>query len=272
MFQRLFYLALLVLVPLGCDKATETHGRKLAATNTYLECAAMDLLGSGVQILRLAEPGTCPSSIDIRPSQASELQRCQILLRFDFQKSLDARLQRNTNTMRIVEASVPGGMCEPASYLAVCRQLADAFVSLGWLERGAADIRIKQIDERLKGKTSWARKTIAEAKLAGRPVIASGHQKAFCEWLGLTVVAAFRPADNAGIGEIEHAINTGVYSNVKLLIANQPEGRRVADALADRLSAKVVVFANFPPVRNNQAVFDDMLTANVEALVKAGAQ
>jgi ABC-type Zn uptake system ZnuABC Zn-binding protein ZnuA len=261
----------MMLAILGCQKASDTPAsdKKVAATNTYLESGAFDLLGSDVQIIRLAEPGMCPSSVDVRPSQVTELQHCWALLRFDFQKSLDAKVQRDTNTLQIIEISEDGGLCEPASYLSACRQLADSFVSFGWMERPAANARLDQIAERLKLKEAWAREEMERAKLSGRPVIASRHQKAFCEWLGLKVVAAFRSADTASIGEIEHAIDAGTFSSAKLVIANLPEGRRTADALAERLSGKVVVFENFPALQGNRVSFDQMFTSNVEALVKA---
>lgn len=261
----------MLLLSLGCQKAsdTTTSGKSIAATNTYLESAASDLLGRDVQIIRLAEPGTCPASFDVRPSQVTELQRCRALLRFDFQKSLDAKVQRDTNAFQIVEVSIRSGLCDPESYLVTCRQLADSFISLGWLQRDEATIKLNEIANRLKIKVAWARHEMKQSKLIGRPVIASGHQKAFCEWLGLKVVAVFRPADTASIGEIEHTIDAGAFNSVKIVISNFPEGRRTADALAERLSAKVIVFGNFPAPKNNQVSFDDMFTLNVESLVKA---
>jgi hypothetical protein len=47
-----------------------------------------------------------------------------------------------------------------------------------------------------------------------------------------------------------------------------PEGHRTADALAERLKARVVVFGNFPALERGRVSFDDLLIGNVEALVK----
>ena len=100
-------------------------------------------------------------------------------------------------------------------------------------------------------------------------MIASVRQRDFSEWLDLDVVATFSAADAAGIGEIEQAIAAGKLASVKLVIANLPEGRRTADALAERLEAGVIVFENFPLVRNGRVSFDAMLEANVDALARA---
>jgi ABC-type Zn uptake system ZnuABC Zn-binding protein ZnuA len=105
--------------------------------------------------------------------------------------------------------------------------------------------------------------------IRGAAVLASVHQKAFCEGLGLDVVATFSAADTAGVGQLDHAVRAAEAANVRAIIANQPEGRRTADALADRLGVPVVMFGNFPAMTDDQATFDELVGANVEALVKA---
>ena len=61
-------------------------------------------------------------------------------------------------------------------------------------------------------------------------VLASVHQKAFCESLGLDVIATFSAADTAGVGQLDHAVRAAEAANIRAIIANQPEGRRTADA------------------------------------------
>jgi hypothetical protein len=64
------------------------------------------------------------------------------------------------------------------------------------------------------------------------------------------------------------AIQAAETGGARLVIANRPEGREVADALADRLGGPVVVFDNFPPSGEADG-FDRMLRRNVRALVEA---
>ena len=266
-------ISMLALLPLGCRPVASSAGKKLAVTNTTLESAAHDLLGDDVPILRLAEPGMCPGHFDLRPSQMTELRSCRAVLRFDFQKSLDARLRdADTNRFGIMEVSLRGGLCLPENYLSACRQLAESFVAIGWLSRTEADAKLKQITERMAALGVRLKDQVAQAGLAGRPVLASGHQKDFSEWLGLKVVASFRAADTASVAEIDQAIDAGQLAAVKLVVANLPEGRRTADALAERLHAQVIVFGNFPALHNGRISFDDLLAANVNALVAAKAR
>ena len=264
-------LAQLVLSLSGCSPSSDSsQNDRIASTTSYLESAARDVLGEDQVMIRLAEPGTCPGHFDIRPSQAADLRRCRALLRFDFQKSLDAILDgQGTNQAFVVEVVIHNGLCQPKSYLTACRQIANAFVTHGLLSQTNADTRLQVVASRLDTLAQQATNRVALAGLKGTPVIASVHQKEFCEWLGLKVVATFRAADTSSVAEIDDAISAGKFAQVKLLIANLPEGCRTADALADRLHARVAVFGNFPALEHGRVSFDDLLVGNVGALITA---
>jgi len=253
---------------IGCTEAKPAPPPAVAATNSFLECAAKDLLGASAPVLRLAGPGMCPGHFDIRPSQVEALRHCCVLLRMDFQKSLDGKLAgARDEGLHIAEIRISGGLCEPDSYLAACRQTADALVLAGLLDRSASDKRVDEITARINQRSALCRQQVEV--LAGTAVVASVHQEEFCRWLGLKVVATFGGADIAGVGQVDQAIRQGEQARATLVIANLPEGRRVADALAERLGAKVVVFGNFPAVKDGQASFDDLLATNVAALMEA---
>lgn len=260
----------------GCGRApTATEANTIATATSYLEAVARDLLGDQVGVLRLAEPGTCPGHFDIRPSQVAALRRCRVLLRFDFQKSLDAKFAgpgtaSDPTGPRVAEVTLEDGMCRPESYLSACRQTAEHFVALGLLGQRNATERLAAVAARLEAWSREATNRVAQAGLTDLPVIASAHQRGFSTWLGLRVVATFRAADTAGIGEIEAAIDAGKLAQVRLVIANLPEGRRTADALAARLGARVVVFENFPALHEGRVSFDEMLTRNLQSLLRVG--
>jgi ABC-type Zn uptake system ZnuABC Zn-binding protein ZnuA len=262
-----------VLLCSGCHPShPPSSSPRIATTTSYLEAAARDLLGDELQVLRLAEPGTCPGHFDIRPSQVAELGKCRALVRFDFQKSLDTKLVKSeSQPLPVAEIILKEGMCRPSSYLTACQQVASHLVQLDLLSRTNADARVQAISSRLDALSRDATNKLAATSLTQAPVIASAHQRDFCDWLGLKVVATFRAADTASIAEIEKAIDTGTWKQVKLIIANLPEGRRTADALAERLKARVVVFENFPGLRDGQVSFDAMFRTNLEALLQAAA-
>ncbi len=245
----------------GCSKDEPSE---VAASTSYLECAAREFLEDGEPVLRLAGPGMCPGHFDIRPSQIEQLRTCRLLLRQDFQESLEAKLSDlKAAGLQIASIKIGGGLCEPESYLSACRQTAEAFVAAGLLDRADADARLEKVAGRMASLGEWAKGRIESANLKGSPVLASRHQAAFCRRLGLNVVATFKSSDTAGISEIDAAVRSARSAGVKIVVANLPAGRRLADALAERLGAKVVVFGNFPTGDG----FDKLVHDNVTELV-----
>ena len=241
----------------------------IAVSNSYLGAAVQDLLGGDMALLLLAEPGMCPGHFDLRPSQVRDLRACRLLLRFDFQRSLDARLEQAGGAgPRVVAVNVHSGLCVPDSYHAVCGHLAEALVADQRLSRAAADARLAAVAERLHALNAWTREQIERASLSGAAILSSGHQAEFCRYLGLNVVATFSAADTAQPSQIDGAVKAGEQAGVKLIVANLPEGRQLADALGDRLRVPVVVFGNFPEKLQPQA-FEQLVRRNVTTLIEA---
>ncbi|MCD4726666.1 MAG: hypothetical protein K8R46_03320 [Pirellulales bacterium] len=259
----------------GCGPSAEPvalDDMPVAVSSPYLEAAVTDVLRSETPLVRLAGPGMCPGHFDMRPSQIRELSKCRLLVRFDFQEGLDKKIAGRTNGMpRIVAVEPPDGLCVPDTYLAVCRRLAEHFVADGTLSRKNADDRLAEIERRAMALREEAVGKIDSAGLRDAPVLCSGHQSGFCRWLGLRVAAEFPSTDTASTGGIDRAVRDADDAEVRLIVANEPEGRRAADALADRLLARVVVFANFPEP-GKQHAFDAMVRRNLSALTVATEQ
>ena len=274
---RWIMVAVLAIGAAGCRPSSSSTGgarppprARIAASNSYVEAAIRDLLGVDTPVLRLTEPGTCPGHFDIRPSQVNDLRDCRLLVRFDFQGSLDSRLSNLTDHgLAIRSIKVGGGMCEPSSYTGVCEQVAEGLVAANLVTSAAADARMSEIKARIAAGQVRCRQQIKDAGLTDIPVLCSAHQEAFCRTLGLQVAATFGGADITSVGDIERAIKNGEVAKAQIVIANLPEGVRVADALAQRLKIKRVVFGNFPSMTREQSCFDALVTDNVNQLIKA---
>lgn len=253
----------------ACDpRRADEPPAAIAASSSYLECAVRDLLGDGTPVMRLAEPGMCPGHFDLRPAQVQRLRACRILLRFPFQSALD-RQAGDTASLIVAPVAAPGGMCVPDTYLAVCRQTAEALVKAGMLSRERAQARLAAIEQRISAAGEAARQTVRGAGLADAPVLASGHQAAFCRYLGLKVVAAISGSDTAAARQIDDALRLAREARCGLVIANRPEGTQLAESIADRLGARMIVFDNFPGMTDAQPGFDALIAENVRRLVAA---
>jgi zinc/manganese transport system substrate-binding protein len=248
----------LLILPPGCEP--EGEPARLAVTNSYLESAAREFLGAETPMLRLAGPGMCPGHFDMRPSQARALADCEVLLRFDFQASLENKLSR-AEALRVVPVTVDAGLASPAGYGQACAQIA--------AELDLSSARLAEVQSRLAALEAQAGARLDEAGVRGATVVCSVHQAAACRQLGLGVVAEFAAADRTTPQQIDAVLRTGRARGVRCVIANRPEGVELADAIAARLGVPVVVFHNFPDTVGDESGFDRMYLANLDRLIAA---
>jgi zinc transport system substrate-binding protein len=250
----------------GCERAPAAprSARAIAVSNSHLEAALHDLLGEHVEIVRLAEPGMCPGHFDLQPAQLTAVRACRLLLRFDFQSGLDERLKAVAANLQVVPTHVSGGLCEPASYAALCEQVAAGLVGQGLLETAAAAARLSAVRGELAQLEAAVHDAVAQAGWRGARVLTSAHQADFCRFLGLAVAGTFTGADTTSVGELNGVL--AAADGVKLVIANAPEGRQLADALAARLRVPVVVFDNFPDDKTHHGRFAALVEENVRRL------
>ncbi len=261
---------LIMLGAVSCRKpaANPQSAPVVAVTTSYLECAVRDLLGDSIPVFRLAEPGMCPGHFDIRPSHVRQLRQCRLLLRFGFQDSMESQLV-GAGDLAVSPINPGGGMCVVDSYRQSCQQVAAALVGRGLLAQDAAERRLTEIDARLDDLASESRARIRQAGLSGRPVVASGHQAAFCRWLGLEVVAALGGSDSASVKQVDRAVAAGRAAGCGIIIANRPEGTQLAELVAGALDARLVVFDNFPDLSSRQRTFDALVLGNVDRLISS---
>jgi hypothetical protein len=156
-------------------------------------------------------------------------------------------------------------MCVPASYSEALGQVARALVTEGVVNPDVVNARKDARSCELAALAAECRASVLEAGWSGAPVVCSTHQAEFCRELGLDVRATFSGADTASIAEVNQALGSG--ARVRAVIANAPEGRRMADALAERLEAPVVVFGNFPVPVATGSYFDALVRENVRQLI-----
>lgn len=218
-------------------------------------------------IARLSEPGTCPGHFDIRPDQSVIIRQCPVVLRFDFQTGLDSKIKSLTDgpEKKMVVIHNEGGLCMPESYTNICGAIGKALVEQGWLANEDYLVRMEGIQQRMERLSKEVQNQLAPYLTKKLTVLSSAHQKMFCEWLGLQVVATFSSNDNFSIGELVQSVEQGSNAQVSCVVANEPEGRRTADLLAEKLDVPVVMFGNFPSL-DAEHPFDALLRGNVRRL------
>ena len=151
----------------GCEQAANGSAvlAAIATSNSYLGSAVREFVGDDVPLMHLAEPGMCPGHFDLRPSQLQAMRGAKLLFRFDFQKSLDAKLGRLCDGgLRIVEVTPPGALCETASYMETCRQVASALVESRMVDESVVKQRLASIEQRMNEQSVWAEGVFGQSR------------------------------------------------------------------------------------------------------------
>jgi ABC-type Zn uptake system ZnuABC Zn-binding protein ZnuA len=209
----------------------------------------------------------CPGHFDISPAQVEQLSKCKILLLFDFQGGIGSALSRlQERGLKVYSIEAPQGLCLPETYLAVTKKVADALSKDDPAKRMEFDRRIELIEKRLNVLTKNINAKIEQSELKNAPILSSRHQAVFAKWLGLDVVAMFVGSDIETPAGINLSLQQARDKNIKLVVANQQEGTELAEALARRLNARMVVFGNFPTEQGDAPAFDALLLKNVSGL------
>lgn len=266
-------LQLVLISIIGCNGAAqEKETAVIITTTSYMQAALHDLVGSKYKIISLAGPSMCPGHFDIKPSDAILIMKANILFRFDFQKAIEDKIKHITKDKqetKIVTIEAAGGLCIPSTYSAVVEKIASSLIEANLADEAIYE-RVKQIQIRMDKLSNKIKKRIKEKGLEGKCVLASRHQAEFCSWLGLNVVGALPAADAATIGQINKAVLKARENSVRLIIANKQEGTLLAESIAEKIGAKVVIFSNFPQIDENiRENFDRLIEDNVENLIKA---
>ena len=264
-------LAVLLALSAGCARnGTPSTRERAVVTTTWLECALRDTVGDAFDVVRLSPPGSCPGHFDMKPSQMVQVRNSRFLLRFDFQEGLDEKLGPACGKGLTIVPVTPGeGMCVPETYFRSCRQIAQGLSAQDEKLRESCVRALVYTKTRLDALANEVHDEMKKAGLAGRKVVASRHQAAFCRWLGLEVVDTFGAEEADNSRALARVIEAAGEGRVTLVVANLQEGDRQAKALAQRLGAKVVVFSNFPDMSEGESTFDDLVRGNVRRLVEA---
>ena len=122
---------------------------------------------------------------------------------------------------------------------------------------------------RLSALSAEALAAIQGSGAGSADVLVSNHQVEFAEWLGLETVATFVGSDVETISNIDHCLKQAEGNDIRFVVANLQEGTSLANALADRLGAKAVVFSNFPAQVDGATGFDTLVRDNVRDLLEA---
>lgn len=273
------FVSLLVLVACclpGCSQkassASAVSGKpSVLVTSSMLEEMACEICSGGddapVTIQSLVPPGSCPGHFDLSPRVRPALENAALVIRHDFQGALDDRIAKlASHAPEVLAVESKGGLLIPDRYAALAGRVAACLGKRFPERRESFETRVAALAERVKaaGRDAHSR---AE-RWSGRKVIASLHQRAFAEWLGLEVIGEMARPEDVSPRELERLMAL----KPEAIVANLQEGTQAAEALGQRLGVPVIVFSNFPNSEGYGRGYGELLSANMDRLDRAWAK
>ncbi len=266
--RRWLPTAALLLAVAGCRPAPPP-GAVVVVTTSFLDAVVRDLAGgtAGVRVVALQPPGVCPSHVDLSPRIVPEVRAARLLLRHDFQPAIEERLVAGGATsLRTVPVRIGGSLVSPDSYVEAARQVAAALVEAGLWSAADSPPAVERIAGRMKQLAAEGRTRAAAWQ--GRTVVASIQQKAFCEWLGLRVLAAILRPEDVGAGDLDQFLDSGASA----VVGNLQSDAEVAVRLAARMGRPLAILSNFPGAEGYGASWDELFRANLARIEALWAQ
>ncbi len=272
MKNKIYFLIIIFLFALmaGCEKSSPPKKADIVVTNTYLQSAVLDLSGNNISSYCLSPPGMCPGHFDITPRQAQIINHAEIMLQFGFQKQLNESTQTlDSEKLRRENITAPRGMCVPESYIKVCEHIAEIIIDSFPEKKELIQKNLSSLRNDLKDFADIILQKIKNNELEGKNVVCSIHQQKFCEFLGFNVIASFTGSDLETGYSLNELIKKAKENQIDLIIANRPEGTKLAETLSDHLKVKMAVFENFPKTEKTKNNFQQLLQTNLNRLLKA---
>lgn len=265
---KLIILFVLILNFCGCRRNGDSTSAKIAVSNSYLHSAVLSITTDDNGVMSLCPPGMCPEHFDISPQQVKSLRNCRLLLRFDFQQGLDSSLAGFKQSGLAIEPVTSGnGLAIPDNYILTCENVAAILSEHEPQKAQFYQNRLNILRQDMAIIAERMKMDIRIHKLENAAVLASYHQAEFCKWLGFDVIAAFPGSDIATVANVQACLEKAKGRQIKFVIANRQEGTAFAEALAERLGAKLAVFDNFPQITAGSGNFKNMLDSNVKQLL-----
>lgn len=240
--------------------------RSVVVTTSMLESAAIEVLPDSqeVEIVRLLPPSACPGHFDLSPRMIPKLRAAVMVLRHDYQETLDRKLSgMGVKNISMYSMSTTGTPLIPSNYYKLAEIIASQFSNTFPEHREDFVSKAEKVKKRTIELAEAIRKHTIPWK--GKPVIAAVHQKEFCEWLGFKIAGVLDRPEDTSPRDMEKLLMV----KAEMVVANLQEGIQSAKSLGERMDIPVAVLSNFPDMEGFGAGYYQLVEENIRRLESA---
>jgi zinc transport system substrate-binding protein len=242
------------------------QGQPIVVTTTMLETAVRELTGDSADVVRLLPPGSCPGHFDLDPGQVRELSDALLFIRHDFQAGLDDGIRKSgLGAEQIVSMKTPEALTIPVQYFGLCKTLTESLCRA--LPDQADQIRknLQGVREKILAADQSSRARCG--RLRGRKVLAAVHQRDFCRWMGLDVVAVFHAGTDESAWQLARAVDMAKSAGAEVVVGNYQWGPRHLEALCENTRLAGIMLSNFPS-SGEPGAYWTLLENNLSAVLR----
>jgi len=263
-------ITLILFSNLTINANADEETKNIVCTNSVLADFVSNLMTKNVTIVYIMPPGICPAFYDTTPSDVNKIVTADIIISFGsptMEPWLGDLLTYNPSGDLIEckdmgEWNYPSGAKNYIEYLT--SELGKLYPELNYTIHANAEDYINKIDN----KFIELQNKIQNNTYFDKKVICMGWLKEFIEYLGLNVTYSYGPPQGLSLKDELDVIDAASSNDIYAVIDNLQSGTDFGARVASESGASHVIFTNFPDAIPGTKTYLDMMTYNVDQLVK----
>lgn len=261
--KKFFILLVALFIFAGCIKK-ETEEVILCGTS-IISSLVRDITGQE-NTKTLIPHLACPGTYDLKPEDAKKIMASRIIILHPFQKYLADKILNINKNIKIVYL-MASDLNTPDGYINGLNEIQN-FLSETFPDKKNQYLKNnEEIKLKIKSKVAGDILFINKIKNKKIKVLASIHQKAFCEYLGLEVLSVFSGPDSLKPKDAMSIIQKAKNNKVRYIISNLTGDNDItADILNKQLNVKKIVLIYFPAQEGVDTWFFNVYNYNIEQI------
>lgn len=234
----------------GCSdrigEAKPGSKRIIVAADSILSTMTASLLPSHLySVTSILPPWQCPGHYDVKPSDIEQLKKADLVISFKEMAFLDKAIGPDQSRHVVIDTQGRNVMT-PDAYLHGLDLLAGRLAEYFPEDRDRIMSRKRDAIREVNECAESLLRTIVEAGLKGKPVLAAAMQKEPLEWMGFSVVGEYGRPESMSVQQITRLVKKGKEDHVIFVADNLQSGPDAGKGIAESLGVPHIVLTNFP--------------------------
>ena len=242
----------------------------VVCTNSVLADFVSNLLTENATIEYIMPPGICPAFYDTTPSDVNKIVTADIIISFGsptMEPWLGDLLAYNPSG-NLVECKDLGEWNYPSGAKTYIKYLESELRALYPELNDTIQVNAEEYINKIDAKFIDLQKKIQNNSYNDKTVICMRWLKDFIEYLGLNITYSFGPPQGLSLKDELDVIHAASSNDVCAIIDNLQSGTDFGARVASESGASHIIFTNFPDAIPGTETYLDMITYNVDQLVK----